>query len=56
MVWLASKVLSDQYQLELLDAEIAFLTIYFEIAVEKLETPDDYHCVSSWFGNVRINH
>lgn len=39
VVWLASKVLSDQYQLELLDAEIAFLTIYFEIAVEKLEKP-----------------
>ncbi|WP_256867298.1 BglG family transcription antiterminator [Streptococcus dysgalactiae] len=39
VVWLASKVLSDQYQLELLNAEIAFLTIYFEIAVEKLEKP-----------------
>ncbi|MCR8966997.1 BglG family transcription antiterminator [Streptococcus zalophi] len=39
VVWLAAKVISDQYHLKLLDAEIAFLTIYFEIAVEKLEKP-----------------
>ncbi len=39
MVWLASKTLSEQYKVELLDAEIAFLTIYFEIAVEKMTKP-----------------
>ncbi|MGT2790848.1 BglG family transcription antiterminator [Streptococcus ictaluri] len=39
MVWLASKIVSDQYDLQFSDAEIAFLTIYFEIAVEKLEKP-----------------
>ncbi|WMB29517.1 PTS sugar transporter subunit IIA [Streptococcus didelphis] len=39
IVWLASKTVSDSYQLEFLNAEIAFLTIYFEIAVERLEKP-----------------
>lgn len=39
IVWLASKTLSDKYEVELFDAEIAFLTIYFEISVEKLTEP-----------------
>ena len=39
IVWLASKTLSEEYQVELLDAEVAFLTIYFEVAVEKLIKP-----------------
>ena len=39
IVWLASKILGEEYQLELLDAEIAFLTIYFEISVEKRNKP-----------------
>ena len=39
IVWMASKTLSEEYQVELLDAEVAFLTIYFEVAVEKLIKP-----------------
>lgn len=39
IVWLASKRLSESYSLEFFDAEIAFLTIYFEIAVEKMSRP-----------------
>ena len=39
IVWLASKTLSEEYQVELLDAEVAFLTIYFEVAVEKFIKP-----------------
>ncbi|HFI0149291.1 TPA: transcription antiterminator [Streptococcus suis] len=39
IVWLASKRLSEFYSLEFFDAEIAFLTIYFEIAVEKMSKP-----------------
>lgn len=39
IVWLASKTLSEEYRVELLDAEVAFLTIYFEVAVEKLIKP-----------------
>lgn len=39
IVWLASKTLSEEYAVELLDAEVAFLTIYFEVAVEKLIKP-----------------
>lgn len=39
IVWLASKTLSEEYDVEMLDAEVAFLTIYFEVAVEKLIKP-----------------
>ncbi|MBF0786652.1 MULTISPECIES: BglG family transcription antiterminator [unclassified Streptococcus] len=39
IVWLASKSLSEKYAVEFFDAEIAFLTIYFEISVEKMTTP-----------------
>lgn len=39
MVWLASKTFSEAYDVKLVDAEIAFLTIYFEIAVEKMSRP-----------------
>lgn len=39
IVWLASKTLSEEYAVELVDAEVAFLTIYFEVAVEKLIKP-----------------
>ncbi|CQR23742.1 PRD domain/PTS system IIA domain-containing protein [Streptococcus varani] len=39
VVWLASKTLSEEYKVDFLDAEIAFLTIYFEVAVEKLIKP-----------------
>ncbi|MGT2753753.1 BglG family transcription antiterminator [Streptococcus ovis] len=39
MVWLASKVFSETYDVKLVDAEIAFLTIYFEISVEKMSRP-----------------
>lgn len=39
IVWLASKTLMEEYGVELLDAEVAFLTIYFEVAVEKLIKP-----------------
>ncbi|XCY70003.1 PRD domain-containing protein [Streptococcus iniae] len=36
IVWLASKIVTDSYHIDFLDSEIAFLTIYFQIAVEKL--------------------
>ncbi|WP_019795488.1 BglG family transcription antiterminator [Streptococcus sobrinus] len=39
IVWLASRVISKQYAIKLIDSEIAFLTIYFEIAVEKISKP-----------------
>lgn len=39
IVWLASKIVSDKYHIDFLDSEIAFLTIYFQIAVEKIEKP-----------------
>lgn len=39
IVWLASKTVADTYQIAFLDSEIAFLTIYFQIAVEKIEKP-----------------
>lgn len=39
IVWLASKTVADIYQIAFLDSEIAFLTIYFQIAVEKIEKP-----------------
>ncbi|WP_438832116.1 BglG family transcription antiterminator [Streptococcus pluranimalium] len=39
IVWLASKDLSDIYHITFGDAEIAFLTIYFQIAVEKIAKP-----------------
>lgn len=39
IVWLASKIVTDSYHIDFLDSEIAFLTIYFQIAVEKIEKP-----------------
>ncbi|VTS41576.1 PRD domain/PTS system IIA domain protein [Streptococcus pseudoporcinus] len=39
IVWLATKTVADNYQIAFLDSEIAFLTIYFQIAVEKIEKP-----------------
>lgn len=39
IVWLASKAISEEYDVKLVDAEIAFLTIYFEISVEKHNKP-----------------
>lgn len=39
IVWLASRIISKQYAIKIIDAEIAFLTIYFEIAVEKISKP-----------------
>lgn len=39
IVWLASKTISDSYAIAFLDSEIAFLTIYFQIAVEKIAKP-----------------
>ena len=39
IVWLASKTISEEYDVELVDAEIAFLTIYLEVSVEKLSRP-----------------
>ncbi|MBY5035049.1 BglG family transcription antiterminator [Streptococcus gallolyticus] len=39
IAWLASKTISEEYDVEMVDAEIAFLTIYLEISVEKLNKP-----------------
>ena len=39
LVWLAAKTLADQFDLEFTATEIAFLTIHFEIAAEKLTKP-----------------
>lgn len=39
IVRLTSKTLFEEYGVELLDAEVAFLTIYFEVSFEKLIKP-----------------
>ncbi|KXT78507.1 BglG family transcription antiterminator [Streptococcus sp. DD13] len=39
VIWLSSHVLKDQFLVELTDTEVAFLTIHFEIALEKLGRP-----------------
>lgn len=39
IVWLASQTVSEKYSINFLDSEIAFLTIYFQIAVEKIAKP-----------------
>lgn len=39
VVWISSKLLNEQFTIVLNDAEVAFLTIHFEIAIEKLSSP-----------------
>ncbi|MGT2844686.1 BglG family transcription antiterminator [Streptococcus hongkongensis] len=39
VVWMASKFISDQFDIKFYDSEITFLTIYFQIAVEKIQKP-----------------
>ncbi|MGT2907708.1 BglG family transcription antiterminator [Streptococcus dentiloxodontae] len=39
VVWISSKILNEQFNIVLNDAEVAFLTIHFEIAIEKLIQP-----------------
>lgn len=39
IVWMASKFISDQFNIKFYDSEITFLTIYFQIAVEKIQKP-----------------
>lgn len=38
-LWIATKQLAEHYHLKMNDAEIAFLTIHFEIAIEKQAKP-----------------
>ncbi|MGT2784675.1 BglG family transcription antiterminator [Streptococcus merionis] len=38
-IWLSSKILEEHFSIALTDSEIAFLTIHFEIAIEKKAKP-----------------
>lgn len=37
IVWMASQVIVEKFDVEFTDSEIAFLSIYFEIAIEKIQ-------------------
>lgn len=57
LVWLASKELSNRFSVHLNDAEVSFLTIHFEVAIERKLKPKKNLChLSSSSSDFRINY
>ncbi|MCK1247899.1 PRD domain-containing protein [Streptococcus uberis] len=57
LVWLASKELSNRFSVHLNDAEVSFLTIHFEVAIERKLKPKKNLChLSSPSSDFRINY